>query len=162
MRLALIGYGAVAGQALRALAKALPEPLEGLICFARAESVERARAMIAGVGPAVAHRIDVVTAVADVLARKPAFVAEAASQAALLHPGADVLSHGYDLVVSSVGGLARALRITWPGRPKTCMGVSCRFELQQPEPRRPPSISQAAHICLIQVIRFGVHGWADV
>ena len=105
MKLGLIGYGAVAGQAVAALEKALPAPLDEIICLARPDGVARARALFDRF-PGAARRARVVTAPGDLLAARPRVVAEAAGHGALKTIGDVVLSSGVDLLVTSVGALA--------------------------------------------------------
>ncbi len=106
MRLGLLGYGAIARQALAALAKSDAAPFETVVCLARPEGAERARALLDAFGPEIAAQRRVVTDLAGLIAAKPDVVAEAAGHEALLSHGADVLASGVDLIVTSAGALA--------------------------------------------------------
>lgn len=106
MRLGLIGYGAVAGQALRALTDGLARPLESIACLARPDGADRARALLDAGGERLARDRRVVGSMAEMLALSPSLVAEAAGHEALTTAGAAALSAGVDLLITSVGALA--------------------------------------------------------
>ena len=106
MNLGLIGYGAVAGQALRALANASPTPLDGVTCLARAEGLARAGTMLERGGARLARERHVVSTASELLAARPCVVAEAAGHEALGAIGPEILLAGVDLIVTSVGALA--------------------------------------------------------
>ena len=106
MRLGVIGYGAIARQALVALAGELAQPLEAVVCLAREDGVERARLMLETIGLALASERIVVASLAEFLAARPDLVAEAAGHKALQDHGAAILRAGRDLIVTSAGALA--------------------------------------------------------
>jgi aspartate dehydrogenase len=95
----LIGCGGMAQDvvaALRAVDTASGVRIVGAL--ARPGRGERARAKLCGV--------DIVEALDDLIARKPALVAEVASQAAVAEYGPTVLRSGVDCLVISIGALA--------------------------------------------------------
>jgi aspartate dehydrogenase len=93
----LIGYGGIARDTVAALRDAKADVrIVGALC--RPGRAGAARAALPG--------IDVVESLADLLARKPAIVAEVAGQQAVAEHGAAVLRAGIDLLVISVGALA--------------------------------------------------------
>jgi len=91
----LIGYGGIAQDALAALRDSTVTVL-GALC--RPGRAEKARAALPG--------IDVVETLDALLARHPTVVAEVAGQPALAEFGPQVLRHGVDLLVISIGALA--------------------------------------------------------
>jgi aspartate dehydrogenase len=108
MRLGLIGHGAVAGQALAAMAKEAPAPLAALIALARPDSAAKARDALATFKGSLFHELIVVTDLAALIEARPALVAEAAGHAALNAFGPAVLRGGIDLLITSAGALASA------------------------------------------------------
>ena len=97
MILGIIGYGAIVRQALASLAATLPGKLDALICVARPEGEERARAMLEGL--AVARHNFVVCTADALLDHEPNVVAEAAGHEALATHGAAILAAGRDLKI---------------------------------------------------------------
>ncbi len=106
MRLGVIGYGSVAGQALSALANASPSPFDSVVCLARPDGFSRAQAMLDLGGARLARERGVVSSTSELLATKPLIVAEAAGHEALRAIGPEILTAGVDLIVTSVGALA--------------------------------------------------------
>lgn len=106
MRLALIGYGSIARQALGAIADDLPSPLDAVICLAREKGANRARDLLESFGNKLARQRHVVGSAAELAQLQPLLVAEAAGHGALKMYGAEVLQGGADLIVTSVGALA--------------------------------------------------------
>ena len=106
MRLGLIGQGSVATLALDALEKALPHPIEALICLARPASAGKAREWAEAYRGRVANEVTIATTLEAFLASRPTLAAEAAGHAALEQAGVAVLAAGIDLIVSAVGALA--------------------------------------------------------
>ncbi len=106
MRLGLIGQGSVATLALDALEKALPTPIEALICLARPASLDKAREWAGPYLGRVAQEVIVATTLETFLAARPMLVAEAAGHEALAEAGPAVLEAGIALIVSAVGALA--------------------------------------------------------
>src|SRR5256714_2761004 len=97
----LIGCGGMAQDvvaALRAVDTANAVRIVGAL--ARPGRGERARAKLCGV--------DILEALDELIARKPAVVAEVASQAAVAEYGPTVLRSGIDCLVISIGALADA------------------------------------------------------
>lgn len=93
----LIGYGGIARDALAALrAHGAGGMIVGVLC--RPGRATTARAALPG--------IEIVESLADLLARGPGVVAEAAGQQAVQGHGAEVLRRGVDLLVISIGALA--------------------------------------------------------
>jgi aspartate dehydrogenase len=93
----LIGYGGIAQDAVAALRAADGGvKFAGVLC--RPGRVAKARAVLPG--------IDLVETLDDLLARRPGVVAEVAGQGAVKEYGAEVLRHGTDLLVISIGALA--------------------------------------------------------
>jgi aspartate dehydrogenase len=96
-KVALIGYGGIAHDAVEALQKAAADiQLVGALCEPGCSA--QARAALPG--------IEIVESLNALLALKPDVVAEVASQSALALFGPDVLARGVDLLVISIGGLA--------------------------------------------------------
>jgi aspartate dehydrogenase len=91
----LIGYGGIAQDALAAL-RASAVKVVGALC--RPGRAANARAALPGV--------DIVETLDALLARHPTVVAEVAGQPALAAFGPQVLRHGVDLLVISIGALA--------------------------------------------------------
>jgi aspartate dehydrogenase len=106
VRLGLIGHGAVATLALDAMARALPRPVEALICYVRTPSSARAADWAERYRGVVARDILIVDDLDGFLAAQPSVVAEAAGHGALAEAGLAVLAAGIDLIVSSVGVMA--------------------------------------------------------
>jgi aspartate dehydrogenase len=93
----LIGCGGMAQDVVAALRAA--DTASGIVgALARPGRGEQARAKLCGV--------DIVEALDELIARKPAVVAEVASQAAVAEHGARVLRSGIDCLVISIGALA--------------------------------------------------------
>ena len=93
----LIGYGGIAQDVIAALREAGGGvTIAGALC--RPGRAAKARAALAG--------IDIVESLADLLARRPAVVAEVAGQQAVAEHGPEVLRRGFDLLVISIGALA--------------------------------------------------------
>jgi len=94
---ALIGYGGIAQDVIAALREAGGGvTIAGALC--RPGCAAKARVALDG--------IDIVESLADLLARRPAVVAEVAGQQAVAEHGPEVLRRGFDLLVISVGALA--------------------------------------------------------
>jgi len=92
-----IGYGGIAQDAIAALRPAgATIAIVGALCRPGREA--KARAALPG--------IDIVQSLGDLLARRPKVVAEVAGQSAVAEYGPDVLHHGIDLLVISIGALA--------------------------------------------------------
>lgn len=106
MRLGLIGHGAVARQALAAMADALAAPLDVLAALTRPGSEDKAREALAPFGGVVARDIVIVTDIDALVAAGPSLVAEAASHEAVSAWGAAVLDRGVDLLITSAGALS--------------------------------------------------------
>ncbi len=96
-KVALIGYGGIARDAVAALQKSAADiQLVGALC--KPGRTAEARAALPGIG--------IVESLNDLLARRPDVVAELASQNAVAQFGAEVLARGVDLLVISIGALA--------------------------------------------------------
>jgi len=106
LKLGIIGYGTIAKQALTALAHELAQPLEAVVCLARPDGAARARDLLESLGERLAGERLVVGSVGELLGHRPDFVAEAAGHKALQDHGAQILSAGKDLLVTSAGALA--------------------------------------------------------
>lgn len=106
MRFGIIGYGTIARQALNALARDLAQPLEAVVCLARADGAARAQDMLDSLGERLASQRLVVGSLSELLSLRPDFVAEAAGHKALQDHGAPILAAGNDLLVTSAGALA--------------------------------------------------------
>ena len=106
MKLGIIGYGTIARQALNALARDLAQPLEAVVCLARAGGAGRAQDLLESLGARLAGERVVVGSVDEFLGHRPDFVAEAAGHKALQDHGAQILAAGKDLLVTSAGVLA--------------------------------------------------------
>ena len=96
--IALIGGGSIASVVTRSLLERHPQVR---ILGALDHDLERARARLDA-------RIALTSSVDELLGWRPALVVECAGHAALAQHGAAVLGHGVDLLVASVGALARA------------------------------------------------------
>jgi aspartate dehydrogenase len=93
----LIGYGGIARDVAAALRDTKADvQIVGALC--RPGRAEPARTALPG--------IEIVETLADLLARKPAIVAEVAGQQAVAEHGEAVLRAGTDLLIISVGALA--------------------------------------------------------
>lgn len=113
MKLGLIGYGAVALQALDAMVAAGAQPLDSLIVLARPGRSSSAQETLQRLQGALTQEVIVVETVERLIAHSPRIVAEAAGQEALRCSGPVVLAAGVDLLVISAGALAdTALRLT--------------------------------------------------
>jgi aspartate dehydrogenase len=101
-RIALIGYGAIADEVIRCLDDR--EELAALVgLMVRPERLRQFEQKSAG-------RFAIVDALSALLELQPDIIVEAAGHGAVSSFGADVLRHGVDLLVASVGALAdRAL-----------------------------------------------------
>lgn len=106
MRLGLIGHGAVALQALTAMAREIDAPIDMLIALARPDSAEKAHDALAPFKGALTRDIAVVTDVASLLAARPTLAAEAAGHDAVRLCGPAILEGGVDFLVTSAGALA--------------------------------------------------------
>lgn len=96
-RIALIGYGGIARDAIAALCAAGEAgKVVGALC--RPGRMAQARTALGGIA--------VVESLADLLALQPTIVAEVAGQQALAQHGAEALRRGVDLLIISVGALA--------------------------------------------------------
>jgi aspartate dehydrogenase len=94
---ALIGYGGIAQDVVAALYEAGGSTkIAGALC--RPGRAAKARAALGDIA--------IVESLADLLALRPAVVAEVAGQQAVAEHGPEVLRRGFDLVVISVGALA--------------------------------------------------------
>jgi aspartate dehydrogenase len=97
----LIGCGGMAQDVVAALRAADTASAVRIVgALARPGRAEPARAKLCG--------IDIVEALDDLIARKPAIIAEVASQAAVAEHGPAVLRRGIDCLVISIGALADA------------------------------------------------------
>lgn len=93
----LIGYGGIAQDVIAALRAAGGSvTIAGALC--RPGRAAKARAVLGDIA--------VVESLADLLALRPAVVAEVAGQQAVAEHGPEVLRRGFDLLVISVGALA--------------------------------------------------------
>ncbi len=100
-RIALIGYGAIADEVIRSLeSRSELHMLAGFLVRPerRGESEQKSKG-----------RFAVVDELPALLALQPDIVVEAAGHEAVVRYGADVLRHGADLLVASVGALANAV-----------------------------------------------------
>jgi aspartate dehydrogenase len=95
---ALIGCGGIAQDVVAALRAIDSHDVRIVAALARPGRSERARAALCG--------IDIVEALDDIVARRPAMVAEVAGQQAVAEHGETVLRSGIDCLVISVGALA--------------------------------------------------------
>ena len=108
MKLGLIGHGAVARQALSAMAANGTQPLETLIAYARPDSAAKARDILAPFAEKLFKSVEVVTDLPSLVARKPDVVAEAAGHKAVTEFGSKILRAGADFLITSAGALASA------------------------------------------------------
>lgn len=108
MRLGLIGHGAVARQALAAMAKNAAAPLDALIALARHDSAGTARDALAPFKDGLFRDIVIVPDFASLIDENPSLIAEAAGHAAVLEYGPPALAHGVDFLITSAGALASA------------------------------------------------------
>lgn len=106
MRLAVVGYGTIAGLALKTVCEHAGGKLDALTVLAKRGAADRARAMIDKQCSGIADDLAVVETCDDLIARKPQLVAEAAGQGALFEFGPRFLEAGFHLLVTSVGALA--------------------------------------------------------
>ena len=113
MKLGLIGYGAVALQALDAMSAAVVRPLDALIVLARPGRSSSAQEVLRRLEGTLAREVIVVETIERLIAHGPRVVAEAAGQEAVRASGPALLAAGVDLLVVSAGALAdKALRTT--------------------------------------------------
>lgn len=105
-RLGIIGCGGIADIVLTTLAKELPSPLEQVSLLVPSQFVTQAQALLDLIGGTLAHKREVHTDVAILLAGSPDVVAECASHAAVRDYGHVILTSGCDLVVISIGALS--------------------------------------------------------
>ncbi len=106
MKLGLIGHGAVAQQALSAIAANISRPIDALVAYARAESAAKARDVLAPFRDRIFRHVEVVTDPGSLIARKPDVVAEAAGHEAVISLGPQLLGAGVNLLITSAGALA--------------------------------------------------------
>ena len=106
MRLGLIGHGAVARQALAAMAKEAVAPMEALIALARPESASKARDLLSEFKGPLFRDVLIVSDLPSLLEQRPSLVAEAAGHAAVRECGPAILSAGVDFLITSAGALA--------------------------------------------------------
>jgi aspartate dehydrogenase len=106
LKLGLVGFGAVALQALEAVAAHAPQPASALIVLVREGASARARDALASVAGRAAREIIVFEDLEAFLAARPSLVAEAAGHEALREIGPACLAAGVDLLVTSAGALA--------------------------------------------------------
>jgi aspartate dehydrogenase len=93
----LIGYGGIARDVVAALREAASGvTFAGALC--RPGRADTARVALAG--------IDIMESLDALLARRPKIVAEVAGQQAVTEHGPEILRHGFDLLVISIGALA--------------------------------------------------------
>jgi aspartate dehydrogenase len=92
----LIGYGGIAKDVVAAVREASGVTFAAALC--RPGRSEQARAALPGIA--------IVDSLGDLLARKPAVVAEVAGQQAVNEYGTEILRKGFDLMVISIGALA--------------------------------------------------------
>jgi aspartate dehydrogenase len=105
-RLGLIGFGAVARQALDAMLAADAPVLDTLICLARNGSGARAQEALRGYSARLAQQIVIVEDAESLIAARPCLVAEAAGHVAVNGAGPAVLQAGVDFLITSAGALA--------------------------------------------------------
>jgi aspartate dehydrogenase len=97
-RLAVVGYGAVADEIIRCLeARGERDALAAILVRPQRRAEYQRKA---------AGRFAVVDCVAQLLAAEPDLVIEAAGHGSVAQYGAEILGHGVDLLVCSVGALA--------------------------------------------------------
>lgn len=106
MKLGLIGHGAVAQQALSALAANGARPIELLVAYARPESAVKARDVLAPFRDKVFRSVEIVDNIERLISRRPFVVAEAAGHEAVNSLGPQILSAGVDFLITSAGALA--------------------------------------------------------
>lgn len=106
MNLGFIGCGAVALQALDAMAAAVSAPIERLIVLARPGRQEQVGDALRPLRGQLARDIVVVEALDQLIAFAPAVVAETAGHEAVHQNAAALLAAGVDLLVVSAGALA--------------------------------------------------------
>lgn len=98
LKVALIGRGSIAGVIMRSLLERHPEIR---LAGALGHDIDR-------VNEQLERRIPLTSSIAELLSWKPTLVVECAGHEALAEHGAEVLRHGIDLIVASVGALADA------------------------------------------------------
>ncbi len=96
-KVALIGGGSIACVIVRSLLEQHPEIR---VVGALGHDLDRAKERLDG-------RIPVTSSIAELLGWKPTIVVECAGHEALAEHGVSVLRHGIDLIVASVGALAK-------------------------------------------------------
>jgi aspartate dehydrogenase len=106
VRLGLIGHGAVALQALAAMARERSAPFEALIALARPDSASKARDALTPFEGGLFRKVSIVTDLAALMKSRPQVVAEAAGHAAVVECGPDILANGYSFLITSAGALA--------------------------------------------------------
>jgi len=106
LKLGLIGYGAVALQALDALTAAVVRPLDALVVLARPGRSSSAQEALRRLQGGLAHDVIVVETIERLIAYGPRVVAEAAGQEAVRASGPALLAAGVDFLVVSAGALA--------------------------------------------------------
>jgi aspartate dehydrogenase len=106
LKLGLIGYGAVALQALDALAAAVVRPLDALVVLVRPGRSSSAQEALRRLQGRLAHDVIVVETIERLIAYGPRIVAEAAGQEAVRASGPALLAAGVDFLVVSAGALA--------------------------------------------------------
>lgn len=107
-KLGLIGHGAVARQALAAMAEHISAPLDALVVLVRADSVGKARDMLGPWQGQVYRELFIVSDVAGLIEQRPSIVAEAAGHQAVGAFGPAVVRAGIDFLITSAGALASA------------------------------------------------------
>ncbi|MDP2357541.1 MAG: aspartate dehydrogenase [Beijerinckiaceae bacterium] len=108
MKLGLIGHGAVARQALAAIAEHIDAPLEALVVLARADSAHKARDMLARWQDRVYGELVIVSDIEGLIEHRPSIVAEAAGHQAVGAFGPALVGAGIDFLMTSAGALASA------------------------------------------------------
>ncbi len=108
MKLGLIGHGAVARQALAAMAEHIGTPLDSLVVLARADSAGKARDTLAPWRDQVYRQLVIVSDIAGLVEQRPTIVAEAAGHEAVGAFGPALVRAGIDFLITSAGSLASA------------------------------------------------------
>ena len=104
--LGVIGGGTIAMALADILAEQLALPLKRFVCLTNPESCDAAHARLVPLRQRLAREIRVEGDLDTFLRHMPDLVIECASHGAVAAHGADVLAHGVDLMIVSVGALA--------------------------------------------------------
>ena len=103
--LGVIGSGAIATPMLEALAANIGAPIDRLTILTLPEVEAAARDLVGRIGPSIARQVDLVTDGKAFLSEPFDLVVECAGHAAVKAYGVEVLTHGVDLLVVSIGAL---------------------------------------------------------